>query len=261
MKIVTVINDETNPFFNLLRLSCAVHGLELIVLVSNQINFSTRRIKDDLLKDYLEAEEDDEIILFTDGTDVVFTAGEEEILYKFAAFKKEIVFSGETGCWPDKSLASQYPPSGGSPYRYLNSGGFIGKAAPIKQMLEDNAFDLENFAESNQYIWTKRYFKYPEKIELDERGEIFCTFSPEIREEYLPAGNDRDFRAYYRHKKDWFNQNFQVKGGRIFNVMTNTWPCQAHFNGTSKHLIDDDIVDMVYSNIPQYRKPKIYYEE
>ena len=84
--------------FNLLKLSCFVNGLELVTLVANN-DFRSRRIKDYLLLDYLSDESinDDEIILFTDGTDALFSANEEEILTKFLSFNKKIVFSCRIG--------------------------------------------------------------------------------------------------------------------------------------------------------------------
>jgi hypothetical protein len=39
MKITTVINDKDNKYFNLLRLSCALNGLELVVLISKESEF------------------------------------------------------------------------------------------------------------------------------------------------------------------------------------------------------------------------------
>jgi len=260
MKVLTVINNNKNYFFNLLRLSCALNNLELVVLVSND-NFRSRRVKDDLLSDYLEEENDDEIILFTDGFDALFIAKEEEILPKFYNIGKDLVFSAETGCWPDKDLAVQYPNETSSSYKYLNSGGFIGKAGTIKELLKDNSFDLENFKNSNQYLWTKRYFKNMDTIALDTDCEIFCTFSPEVGDRFLPQNEDGNYYDYYTCMKKWFNSNFSIVKGRIFNKITNTWPCQAHFNGTSKYLIDDDIINMIYENIPDYKPVKFYYEE
>jgi hypothetical protein len=96
MKVITVINNVSDRNSNLLKLSCFVNGLELASLVANN-HFGSRRIKDYLLLDYLSDESinEDEIILFTDGTDALFLANEDEILTKFIAFNKKIVFSAE----------------------------------------------------------------------------------------------------------------------------------------------------------------------
>ena len=169
MNVITVINNIYDRNFNLLKLSCFVNGLELVTLVTNN-DFRSRRIKDYFLLDYLSDESinDDEIILFTDGTDALFSANEDEILSKFLAFNKKVVFSAELGCWPDPDMANKYSDlNSETPYKYLNCGGFIGFAKDIKELLEDNDFDLDKFPGSNQYLWTQRYFKNTDKIALD----------------------------------------------------------------------------------------------
>lgn len=42
---------------------------------------------------------------------------------RFHKIGGRVVFGAEPFCWPDKSLASKYPPSTGK--KYLNSGGEI----------------------------------------------------------------------------------------------------------------------------------------
>ncbi|MBZ4042605.1 glycosyltransferase domain-containing protein [Flavobacterium hibisci] len=265
MKVITVINDVNNANFNLLKLSCFVNGLKLITLIANN-DFSTRRIKDYLLLDYLSDDSIDqnEIIFFTDGTDAVFTASENEILSKYYSFNKKIVFSAELGCWPDPGMSSEYPEiNSKTPYKYLNSGGFIGVAKDIKELLQENDFDLNKFPRSNQYLWTKRYFKNTDKIALDVNCEIFCVFFTDVAEEYFPGfeGDDLDYNQYYEHKKEWFNANFTVNGTRLQNNLTKTLPCHLHFNGFAKFLIDNDIHEMVYANIEKYRAVEYYTED
>jgi hypothetical protein len=265
MKVITVINDKNNLGFNLLTLSCALNNLELVVLVSRQMHFSSNRIKDELLKEYLKNNtDDDETILFTDGNDAVLMATEEEIKVKLVKTGRDLVFSTESGCWPDTNLASQYPEQGSSPYKYLNSGGFIGKSGLIREFLDDESYDLYNFRKSNQYLWAKRYLKYPDKIGLDTSCEIFQTFSPEVGNAHLPKGtsaNVSEFIPYYKCMKQWFGSNFQIQDGRLFSSITQTWPCHAHFNGYSKWLIDHDIIAMIFGKCSEFRQPQFLYEE
>lgn len=258
MKVVTVINDQRNFHFNLLKLSCALNSLQLIVLVTKD-NFRSRRVKDDMLISYLEDIDEDEIVLFTDGFDAIFVSGESEILEKFNKMNMELIFSAESACWPDKSLAENFPLCD-TDYQYLNSGGFIGKAGIIKKLLKDNDFDIENYVNSNQYIWIKRFFKYPEKIGLDTKCEIFQTFSPEIGSSALHTENKGSFLNYYTLMKQWFRNNFLIEDGRIFSKITNTFPCHAHFNGNSKLLIDDQIIKLVNEKIPGFKDITVYHE-
>jgi hypothetical protein len=260
MKIITVINNQNNFGLQLLRLSCALNGLDLVILVSRQTEFASNRIKDDLLYEYLDNNTDpDEVICFSDGLDAVFMANGEEILSKFNKTGMDLLFSCESACWPDPTLESQYPVSG-SPYKFLNSGGFIGKAGVIKELMKDKIDDPDNWKKSNQYVWTKRYFKYPHVIGLDRECNIFHTFSPEIGKEYLPEGAHYDHLPHYLAMKQWFLSNFIIRESRIFSKITNTWPCHAHFNGFSKCLMDYDIVSMVFSMIPGFKEPKFVFE-
>ena len=263
MKVVTVVNDVNDINFNLLRLSCILNGLELVVLVSSGQIFHTRRIKDELLYDYLSDDsiDDDQIIFFTDGTDALLVAGEDEIISKYNTFDNKVVFSAETGCWPDSSMAKRYPyDNKKTPYKYLNSGGFIGTAKAIKDLLEDNDFDLESFPLSNQYIWAQRYLKHRDKIALDFDCDIFCAFFSEVGEELFPKFENGDFSQYYLYKKEWFHTNFEFVGSRLKNNLTQTFPCHLHFNGTAKCLIDQDVHDMVYSTIKSYKPVQYYFE-
>jgi hypothetical protein len=252
MKVITVINDKTHAGFNLFRLSCAVNNLELVVLFYNQRNFVSNRLKDELLKDYLTKIDSEEVILFSDGNDVIFMASEEEMLDKYYKAGKEVVFSAEIGCWPDVSLAEQYPPVQ-ERYKYLNSGGFIGKAGVIRKLLEDDSVGGNEFRFSNQYIWAKRFFKYPDIIGLDYGCNIFYTFTPEVGKELI---NNEDPIDFYLCIKGWFDTNFYLKDNRVFSKITNTSPCHLHFNGSSKVLMDADIINLIFSGIPQSKQAK-----
>jgi len=253
MKIVTVINQTTNFGFNLLRLSCALNGLELVVLLHNG-PFTSNRIKDDLLSRYLKNEDAEEVILFSDGNDAVFLANETEILNKYYSAGKEVLFSAEEICWPDINLSDQYPPSP-TPYKYLNSGGFIGKAGALTKLLEDEEFDLENFRQSNQYLWTKRYFKYRSLIGLDTACELFGTFCPDSKSAGLSGkvGNQ-----HYEYLKKWFKSNFTIADHRIKVRITQTLPCHAHFNGFSKSLMSSEVVAILYGRISEKHTTTFY---
>lgn len=256
MKIITVINDTRHPGFNLLRLSCAVNKLDLVVLVSDKKQFDSNRIKDGLLKNYLDRQiSDDEIIFFTDGNDALLMCSEEEMLDKYYKAGKELVFSAESGCWPDEGLAQRYPPAA-TQYRYLNSGGFIGKAGVVKKLLADDGWQDQNHIKSNQYLWVKRYFTHPDKIMLDTGCSIFHTFSPEVGECYTQAQKGLNILPYYLSMKQWFNANFSIRKGRIYSKITGTCPCQVHFNGPSKVLIDTEIIDMLFGSISGSRAAK-----
>ncbi len=230
------------------------------MLVHAGASFPSNRIKDQLLLSYLvRAVPDDELIFFTDGNDAVMLAGEEEIVAKFESMGKELVFSAEAGCWPDSSLASEYPPSN-SPFRFLNSGGFVGRCGVIKNLLAVNPVAGDRFPESNQYVWTKRFFDNQHLVGLDTACEIFHTFSPPFGEDAPASGIERNTVAYYHNLKQWFAKNFMVEQGRLYSCLAGTRPAQAHFNGASKWLMDVDLIDMVFSKVASSRQTAFIYE-
>jgi len=256
MKIVTVINDTSNKIFNLLRTSCALNGLELVALVSKESDFHSLRLKDQFLETYLSDIDDNELILFTDGTDALFLASENEILEKFYKFNTDLLFSTDLKCWPDNSMAAFFDQDANSPFIYLNSGGFIGKAGLIKELLEENDNEDEEYGFSNQYVWSKCYLKNKDRIKLDTNCEIFCAINNDIGDEFIPSDIDKA----YEQKSQWLENNFSIENHRLYNKITKTYPCQAHFNGHSKIFLDERVFNMVYSVIPNYKEAEFYHE-
>ena len=258
MIVVTVINDIKHFSFNLLRLSCALNNLKLVVLLSTEERFYNMHFKDQLLEKYLQDIDDEELILFTDGNDAVFMSDEEEIIQKFQFLGGGIIFSAETRCWPDQRLSNDCLVNNNSPYRFLNSGGFIGRADAIREFLNDKDYDLKDYPNSNQYLWTKRYIRHSDKISIDFNCEIFCTFSTELGNAFPPTNDEATQVYYYEFIKSWFCENFIIIDNRIINKTTGTRPCHAHFNGHSKYLMDDDIINLVYSKIKGVKEAEFY---
>ena len=62
-----------------------------------------------LLKQELEIYKDDkdQIILVTDGYDVLFSGGVDQIVAKFQKTNARILFSAESNCWPDDDVCSK----------------------------------------------------------------------------------------------------------------------------------------------------------
>ncbi|SKA35798.1 hypothetical protein SAMN04488128_1048 [Chitinophaga eiseniae] len=252
MKVVTVISNKNNLGFFKLKTSCALKGLELVTLTCPQQAFQNHRMKDRVLHAYLSELADNEIILFTDGYDAMMLADEEEILDKFYKSGTDLLFSAETCCYPDKSLASHYPATSSS-YKYLNSGGFIGRAGLLKELHAADLSDISsNFTYSNQYLWSVIYLRNQQHMKLDTDCEIFCTFSPEITEKALGESQRGNREAYVAYFYEWFNQYFIISNGRIYNKITGTWPCNAHFNGGASCFLEDfmESWEILYELIP-----------
>ena len=88
------------------------------------------------------------VVVFVDAYDVLWTKSLAAILSEFRAMHRPLVFAAECGCWPhwieDAKMGfpkgticvEKYPWSDkGSPYRYLNSGMWIGEVGYAKSLL------------------------------------------------------------------------------------------------------------------------------
>lgn len=84
-----------------------------------------------------------------------------------------VLFSAEGACWPDRSLASKYPPVTRGK-RFLNSGGLMGYASDIYAIL--TYAPIKN-KDDDQLFYTLAYLdeklREYHKIKLDHKSVIF----------------------------------------------------------------------------------------
>ena len=78
------------------------------------------------LRSRLRNVDDHDIVMFVDGYDVVINDTQDELVNRFKQFGADVVFGAEPPCWPDESIADQFPQVH-TRNRFLNSGGFIGR--------------------------------------------------------------------------------------------------------------------------------------
>lgn len=118
-------------------------------------------------------DDNDRIILFTDGYDVMFLDTLEEIRSKFKAKGARVLFGAEAFCWPKDELGDLHPEVKKGK-RYLNSGLFMGYATDIYELL--NRRQVKD-NEDDQLYFTEAYLdvNFREKIQmqLDHTSEIF----------------------------------------------------------------------------------------
>ena len=158
------------------------------------------------------------LLMFTDSYDVVLTGDKEEILAKYDQFNTEIVFGAENFCWPDNSLRSRYPDVKEG-MRFLNSGGFIGPAASLYEMLEAGG-ELGD-TEDDQLFYTRIYLDHELRvklgIKLDHRAELFQNLN----------GEQENVELRFRESQPFLQ-----------NLLYNTEPSVIHGNGPSKLLLN-----------------------
>lgn len=123
----------------------------------------------------------DEHLLIIDAWDVVCLRGVADIVDRFKQFEHPWVASAEMACWPDAELARSYPPSP-TPYRYLNSGGFMVKREVAKKFfartLVTDLFKLSGFSFSDQHWWHCIHLTHPGLLKLDVHCQLFHSLYP-----------------------------------------------------------------------------------
>lgn len=147
-------------------------------------------------------------ILFTDADSFLLTK-EDDIITRYIGTGFPVVASCERTCWPDGSLAEEYPPpTDPSAYRFLNSGGYIGTKQAMLQLwshmlaIHDDATDEGlAFASDDQWLLAQAYLAPQSRhlITRDTHCHIFQTM----------AGGDAPFPVS---------------------------PCVKHFNGRTKGI-------------------------
>ena len=139
-------------------------------------------------------EEKDKLILFTDSYDVIFTQSPDFLLKKFETFRPaRIVFGAEDFCWPDKNLQVRffrleivlrsgssvlqydYPFVGSNEKRFLNSGGFIGYASDVYEMIMSQG-DVKD-DDDDQLFYTKIFLNETTRVSAGNvERRIRCSF-------------------------------------------------------------------------------------
>jgi hypothetical protein len=122
-------------------------------------------------------------MLFVDATDTNFYKSPETIIETFLTFNKSIVFCAESELWPATSYTHLYDQKVRTgPFKFLNSGGYIGFTQDIIAHLENILEkDYEGKIE-DQSTWTIEYLLHDD-IELDTEGIIF--FSTHLNKRYV----------------------------------------------------------------------------
>ena len=200
-----------------------------------------------------------DVILFTDAFDVLFADSGTSIHRKFLNLTTEldstIIFSAECGCWPhiiedipllntgrkqETTCFGKYPRSP-TPYRYLNSGTWIGYANASAEMLAQVMMEAgKDFGNANdQKLVADMYMDGRHGIKLDFYNVLFqsmhMTSSP-----LAECNPQNDVRL--------------TPNGTWINQRTHAQPTVFHFNGGGKahHL---DMESKVWYKQPQHNTP------
>lgn len=212
---------KSDPYSEMYRLfvSAEKHGLDIIHLGQNW-EWQGNRTKIHIMYEYVKELPDEDIVIFTDAADVMYCAGEGEILEKFKSMDALVVCATERNCYP-AHYRSRYRKEGSS-FRYLNAGGYIGYAGALKHMLTGIIAGMDSRGSSDQRFFAKYYFSNENIITLDRDCSIFvCLF--------------------YVNFSD-----LDVATGRVFVKETKTTPAIIHGNGDRGRLVLERVYNSLY---------------
>lgn len=212
MEFVTVATHST-PDFEIFKKSAEQHGISFDILGWGQ-EYTSHMCKSIWLIEYLEQLDEEEVVLYSDGYDALFLAGEKEILEKFHKLGHPVIYSAEQNLNMDGGFLHKLRTymklrKGRKPYQFLNAGQWIGEAGAVLEIIKETVKSGElGGKDLDQELLIEYMVMNPEAIKLDSKNLIFsCT-----------AGRTG------LEKKD-----YSIKNDRIFNSVTGTEPCSVHF--------------------------------
>lgn len=155
-----------------------------------------------------------EFVLVTDCRDVLFLAGEADILQKYRAFDSDLVMSCEQGCWPpDPEVVAHFHGRDPNGYDYVNAGQYIGHWEYVEFCLK---YLIDNYrgtpgADNSQGWWMRAGMWGELNYALDHKCMLFqsMTGGADAHTDVIDTGNWK----------------------RLFNRVTRSLPCSVHFNG------------------------------
>ena len=205
--------------------SSKLHGIDLLNIGMNVEWKGTDMVgpgggmKINLLRKFLENVHPKDIVLFTDAFDVFYADDLETIHERYKQMDAKVVFSAESTCWPDASLADQFPETP-TPYKYLNSGTFIGEAYTLLNII--NTSDIAD-DDDDQLFMQKVFLNKDFDIKLDYEAYIFQTHEPKT----------------------------EKLGIQLNNPITLTCPCIYHGNGGEEaKVVFDKLYKEFYPSAP-----------
>jgi Polysaccharide biosynthesis len=225
---VCTVANWMHPNLKLLLQSCKEHGISLEILGMDQpYHQNTDKLR--WMKKYCSELSDDELILFVDAFDVLVLADAEEIAARFVSLNVPMLMAAELNCYPPDRKAT-FPLLTTSPFRYLNTGCYIGWAKAVKNWLA--SFDEKLLSDrSDQRSTYKLFTKKPNLFAIDHWCQIFlCLFNMPKEALEIDAANRQVHCAY-----------------------THSSPCILHANGRSFSLWHD-----VYASFFESEQPMLY---
>lgn len=164
------------------------------------------------LYDIMAQRKQADLVLVTDCRDVLFLAGEHDILREYESVRgdERLVMSAEQGCWPpDEDAVKFYHGANEHGYDYPNAGQFIGEWDYVAECL---ALLLKKYRgstglDNSQGWWMQANMNEELSFAIDSGCRLFQSMS------------------------GMADGHAEVIDNVLHNKVTGSRPCSVHFNG------------------------------
>lgn len=173
----------------------------------------------------------EDYVLATDCNDVLFLAGEAEIMEKFLALQSKLVVSSESGLHPRNDELYEGLRMRPGHHKYVNIGLWMGE--------RQHAIDTMRCA-------IERYrYKTPDGLDSPQGWFMWGLLQGTL-----------DFKldsecVLFQSMAGWAPKHVKVEGGRVHNTATGTTPVAVHFNGNCGGPIParDELYEALYGRV------------
>lgn len=249
--------------------SACRHGIPIHVMGVGIKNFYARGLggKIEMLINFLRQvpveEDDNTVVMFIDGTDVLIQDNSTTLLSKFLTTGSRVLFSGEHACYPMKYfpwnlnvgewvgtcrgacsnsryICDQLFPKPRNRHRdptnlWLNSGGFMGFAGDIRRILESASLipsDMMALWPSyDQGLYTHMLLSRHYNIDIDFSSNIFLSFG--MTSDPLERGPKSAHTLLVGEKRTERGKIMRIEWKNAFDKKGDR-PSIIHFNGDGK---------------------------
>jgi hypothetical protein len=229
LKIITVAT-EPKYYFNVLKESIKKNNNELIVLGYGEKwkGFSWRY---NLMIEYLNSINPNDIVCFIDGYDVISTRDLNELPNIFKRMKKEYNCKIIVGYERHLNYIYKYifqPFFGKCKNMPLNAGTYIGYAKDLLIILKE-LYKLNDPFKDDQMVLIDYCVKNPEEVYIDIKSELFLALGDSYNDIKFNSTKSgliiKDKKLYYNQKEPFF------------------------FHGFANSYMDNILIELGYKNI------------
>jgi hypothetical protein len=226
--ICTVANYSHPNLIKLMQ-SCRMHGIQLKVLGMNLPWYGggTKLVH---VRKYLNSLPEQDIVLFVDAFDVLIIADKRMILEQFLKMKRPFIMAAEKNCWPLYACQNHEGPVSSSPFKYINSGTYIGYVKYLKEWIDDLAPHSEA-CDQAQIIFHWNQEKNKKFYHFDHYCELFLPL-------YLVD-----------------QEEVQINQDHLYCVTTQSYPCVIHANGSSFYPIWNRTYELLIKPAVLHKSP------